>query len=184
MNRATILPPDIERLALLGWRLHPSARHSRAACIKNAAAAATCDLETLEMWTWEFLGCNWRVTPGGSGIWAMDVDAPGLDHSADRISELRRLCKVHGDAAALAAHRIVSKSGLTWHRVLERPVIEKRAPELGWRETCAACLARPGSLRPWEIAFLRDLPAFRRPSVKQRCILREIADRVLGGRTA
>ena len=88
---------DIERLALLGWRLHPSSRYSRAACIKDAAREATVDLQTLEMWAWQFPGCNWRVTMAGSGIWALDVDVPGPDHAADGVTELRRLCALNDD---------------------------------------------------------------------------------------
>jgi hypothetical protein len=93
----------------------------------------------------------------------------GSDHAGER------------DAAATAAHRLVVQSGLTWRQVIEPPAIEKRLPELGtWRATVAECLARPGSLRPWEVGFLRDLPQFRRLSTKQRYVLKEIADRVLG----
>jgi len=83
-------------------------------------------------------------------------------------------------AAAAAACRIVHAAGVTWAQVLKPPPVEKPLPELGtWRATVADCLARPGSLRPWEAGFLRDLPGFRRLSVKQRYVLREIADRVL-----
>jgi hypothetical protein len=95
----------------------------------------------------------------------------GSDHPGER------------DAAALAAHPLVVPAGLTWRQVIEAPAADKRLPELGtWRATVAACLARPGSLRPWEVGFLGDLPAFRRLSVKQRYVLKEIADRVLAGR--
>jgi hypothetical protein len=90
------LQPDIERLALLGWRLHPSSRYSRAACIKSATDIATCDLEQLERWSTEFPGCNWRVVMDGSGIWALDVDAPGPDHAADGIKVLAELVALHG----------------------------------------------------------------------------------------
>ena len=92
----------------------------------------------------------------------------GSDHSAER------------DAAGLAAHRIVTGSGLSWRQVIEPAPVEKKLPELGtWRQTVADCLARPGSLRVWEAGFLRDLPGFRRISVKQRYCLKTIADRVL-----
>jgi hypothetical protein len=58
------------------------------------------------------------------------------------------------DAAGLAAHRIVIGAGLSWRQVIEPPAIEKKLPELGtWRQTVAACLARPGSLRQWEVGF-------------------------------
>jgi hypothetical protein len=92
----------------------------------------------------------------------------GSDHAGER------------DAAALAAHRMVVRAGLTWPQVIKPPAIERALPELGtWRQTVAECLAQPGSLRRWEIGFLRDLPGFRRLSTKQRYVLKEIADRVL-----
>ena len=90
------MKPDIERLALLGWRLHPSSRSSRAACIKGAVHAATSDLDQLVRWSREFPGCNWRVVMEGSGIWALDVDAPGPEHDADGVSALAALVARHG----------------------------------------------------------------------------------------
>lgn len=90
------LPFDVERLALLGWRLHPASRFSRTACIKGAADVATCDLDRLARWSREFPGCNWRVVMEGSGIWALDVDAPGPDHAADGIAAMAALVRDHG----------------------------------------------------------------------------------------
>jgi hypothetical protein len=92
----------------------------------------------------------------------------GSDHSGER------------DSAGLAAHRLVQQAGLTWADVVSPPPGERELPELGtWRQTCRECLQQPGSLRAWELGFLRDLPRFKRLSVKQRYVLREIADRVL-----
>lgn len=89
------------------------------------------------------------------------------------------------DAAALAANRFLRDRNLTWPQVLKPVAIERSLPELGtWRQTAARCLAQPGSLRPWEVSFLRDLPGFRRLSTKQRYVLKEIADRVLSERAA
>jgi hypothetical protein len=97
----------------------------------------------------------------------------GSNHSGER------------DAAGLAAHRFLQQRGLTWPRVLEPPAIEQCLPELGtWRQTCRECLEHPGMLRAWGKSFLADLPGFRRLSVKQRYVLNEIADRVLGPREA
>jgi hypothetical protein len=90
------LHPDVERLALLGWRLHPASQYSRAACIQHAAELATHDLDQLEHWSREFQGCNWRVVMEGSRIWALDVDVPSADHDADGIRELAELVAVHG----------------------------------------------------------------------------------------
>lgn len=88
--------PDIERLALLGWRLHPASQYSKAACVKSAADVATYDLDRLAEWTREFPRCNWRVVMEGSGIWGLDVDAPGADHAADGIAALADLVAENG----------------------------------------------------------------------------------------
>jgi hypothetical protein len=90
------LHPDLERLALLGWRLHPSSQLSRAACFRDAVNLSTCDLEQLTRWAAEYAGCNWRVVMEGSGLWALDVDAPGGNHDADGIKALADLVAVHG----------------------------------------------------------------------------------------
>ncbi len=87
--------------------------------------------------------------------------------------------------AAAAAHQIVQESGLSWRQILKPPPIEKRLPEMGvWRQTVILCQAHPGALRQWEAGFLSDLPRFRRLSVKQRYVLKQIADRVLGAERA
>ena len=90
------LPPDIERLALLGWRVHPVSRFSRAACLKGATEAATHDLHSLERWANEFPRCNWCVVMGGSGVWALDVDVPSPDHAADGVAALADMVAAHG----------------------------------------------------------------------------------------
>jgi hypothetical protein len=50
-----------------------------------------------------------------------------------------------------------------------------------WRKTCLELQQHQGSLRVWERGFVASLPNFNSISVKQRNILNEIADRVLGG---
>ena len=55
------LHPDIERLALLGWRLHPVSRRTRAACFAHAATLATSDLDQLACWSRRYFHCGWRV---------------------------------------------------------------------------------------------------------------------------
>ena len=103
----TALPDSIERCALLGWRMHPSSRHSRAACFKGAADAATHDLDQLAAWAREYPDCNWRVIMEGSGIWALDVDAPGEDHGGDGITAMKSLVA----ANAPLAPRPMTRSG-------------------------------------------------------------------------
>lgn len=111
----------------------------------------------------------------------------GLSHS-DR-ARLGKLLAMLGsehagerDAAGLAAHRLLERCGLSWSDVLTPPATEKRLPELGiWRATCQTLLQHRGQLRAWEISFLTDLPNFQRLSTKQRYVLKEIRDRILGG---
>jgi hypothetical protein len=91
----------------------------------------------------------------------------GSDHAGER------------DAAGLAAHRLITRAGVTWGELLARPE-PKREPQFStWRATCAELMQRQGDLRPWERKFVADLPAFPRISTKQRYVLGEIADRVL-----
>jgi hypothetical protein len=89
------LHPDIKRLAALGWRLSPTSR-SRKGLFAGYVDAATSDDQVLERWAARYPESNWVVVPERSGIWALDVDAPSLDHSADGVAALRALCDTHG----------------------------------------------------------------------------------------
>lgn len=64
------LHPDIERVALLGWPIYPASTYSRAACIKEPGANATCDFAKLEAWSSEF--------PAATGAWSAKVPGYGL----------------------------------------------------------------------------------------------------------
>ncbi len=86
------------------------------------------------------------------------------------------------DAAGLAAHRLLQKRGMTWEDALTPRAAERRLPQHAtWRTTCARLMENPRALRAWERNFVADLPNFPRISVKQRYVLNEIAQRVLGG---
>lgn len=90
------LHPKIERLALLGWRLHPTSRRTRAASFANATALATSDLDQLARWACQYRSCGWRVVMEGSGIWVLDIDVPSARHKHDGVAALRQLVAVHG----------------------------------------------------------------------------------------
>jgi len=121
------LHPDVERLALLGWRLHPTSRRTRAACFKDPVSQATHDLAQLARWSHQYPACGWRVVMEGSGIWALDTDVPSERHKHDGVAALRRLVTMYGPLpprpttrsgggglALFFAHRdepIVGKSG-------------------------------------------------------------------------
>lgn len=95
------LPQDIERLALLGWRMFPAGTSSsRAACIKGFVDAATHDLDQLAQWAGEYPGCGWGLIPGGSGVWALDLDVAGPDHEHDGVAAFTDLVRVNGSLPA------------------------------------------------------------------------------------
>ena len=89
------------------------------------------------------------------------------------------------DAAIRAATKILERHGLRWSEVLNLQQPPKREPlHATWRATCHRLQERHGALRPWERKFVGDLPHFARISTKQRYVLKEIADRVLGEHVA
>jgi hypothetical protein len=89
------------------------------------------------------------------------------------------------DAAIRAATKILERHGLRWSEVLNLQPPPKREPlHSTWRTTCHQLQERPGYLRPWEKRFVADLPHFSHISAKQRYVLKEIADRVLGEHVA
>jgi hypothetical protein len=99
-----VIPPDIEAVALLGWHVFPSSQYSRAMCFEGAHDAATCDLDVIERWCWEYPGCNWRVTLGPSRLWALDVDVPG-GHKHDGVGNLQSWLVPFGGLPATATTR-------------------------------------------------------------------------------
>lgn len=90
-----MIHPDIERVALLGWRVAPASRVSKASCIKNAADLATTDLNQIARWTAEFPGCNWRVYMSWSGVFALDCDVPP-GHAHNGVAGLADLVAKYG----------------------------------------------------------------------------------------
>jgi hypothetical protein len=96
MSRFISLHPDIRRLALLGWRLHPASRRTRAACFSNAVNSATSDLDQLARWSAQYSGSSWRVVMEGSAIWALDVDVVSARHKYDGVTALQQLIAIHG----------------------------------------------------------------------------------------
>jgi len=120
------LPDDVERLALLGWRLFPRAPRSRAAAFKGAHDAATHDLDTLAAWAREYPGCGWQAVCGPSGIWALDVDQKP---DANGAASMRELTTRHG---ALPPAPTVRTGGGGWLVVFQAhtgPLIGQP----GWR---------------------------------------------------
>ena len=93
-------------------------------------------------------------------------------------------CPGERDNAGVMAHRLTQSRGLCWAEVIDPPPpVERSLPDVGtWRSTCLELQKRPGCLRKWEVGFVRDSPRFHRISSKQRNILDEIAERVLGVR--
>lgn len=93
----TTLHPDVERLALLGWRLVPGSNRSRAALFTDYIDRATTDLDMLARWCSQYPDCGWRMVPAGSGVWALDIDTPkaGL-HVANGFEAMQKLQDEYG----------------------------------------------------------------------------------------
>lgn len=89
------IPHEIEAVALLGWRVYPASRMSKAGRFKGASAEATYDLNTIARWCREYGQSNWRVVMNGSNIWALDIDAPDT-HGTDGITALKQLVEANG----------------------------------------------------------------------------------------
>jgi hypothetical protein len=86
------------------------------------------------------------------------------------------------DAAGLAAQRFIKSRGISWDDALSISRTNRHSSdEAEWRVTCRKLRDKTHALRPWEVGFVSGLPRFNRLSDKQRRILNEIADRVLGG---
>jgi hypothetical protein len=73
------LPEAVRAAAARGCRLLPVQAGGKTPLVKEWQRIATSDLDQLEAWAGEFLGCNWGMATGpGSGVFALDVDGePG-----------------------------------------------------------------------------------------------------------
>lgn len=178
------LPDEIERAALIGWHIYPASRYSKAGAFTGAAAAATCDLDTLETWAREFPVCNWRAVCGPSGLFALDVDRPGT-HSSDGFAALGALVEKHGplplrpmtrtggsggavlffrhDGQPLRGQSGHPAPGLDPHRGRQAVTIPpSRHPSTGgaytWRAGCAPWELAPPPIPDWLAALLKPPP--------------------------
>lgn len=89
------IPEDVERVACLGWHVFPGSRYTRAAMFVGAQDQATCDLETIARWCFEWPGCNWRVRFGSSRLWGFDLDVISADHKHDGVKAFCDIAKTH-----------------------------------------------------------------------------------------
>lgn len=117
-----MLPDEIERVALLGWRVYPCSRYCKAGCIKNGTDVATTDLDQLASWSREFPKCNWRVVMAGSGVWALDCDVPPL-HADDGVKALAELVKLHGPLPPRPTMRSGSGGVVVFFRHNGEPIV-------------------------------------------------------------
>jgi len=81
---------------LLGFKVFPASRQSRAAAFKGAHLQATDDLNQIARWCREYPRSNWRLLFGPSHLWGLDIDAPGATHSANGIAAMKAFTAVHG----------------------------------------------------------------------------------------
>lgn len=116
------LPPDIEGVATLGWRLYPASNRTKHACFRGATDAATSDLNQLSRWAREFPNCNWRVVMSGSGIWGLDCDHP-TTHAHDGIANLKALIATHSPLPPRPMARSGGNGLLLFFRHTKEPLI-------------------------------------------------------------
>nr|WP_018979408.1 bifunctional DNA primase/polymerase [Saccharibacter floricola] len=184
-NRKKSIPLEIENVALLGWHVYPMSPRSKAGCFKGAHDAATCDLDVIERWCRDYLGCNWRVVMGPSRLFALDVDRAGQTHKADGFAALQKLVRKHGplpprpmtktggSGGAVLFFRHQGEllrgasgcpaPGLDPHRIGQAIVIPpSRHPmtkgAYHWRKGCAPWEIAPPPLPSWLADLLRPPP--------------------------
>ncbi len=90
------IPEEIERVALLGWRVYPSSQTTKHARFKEPGLKASFDLDVIAGWVKLYGDSNWRVVMEGSGIWGLDVDVPSADHAADGVVVMAGMVAEHG----------------------------------------------------------------------------------------
>ena len=128
--------------------------------IKDATELATCDLNQLDRWSWEFPGCGWRVVMQGSGIWALDIDVPGADHVADGAKALADLVAVHGPLPPGPTTRSGGGGSAIFFSHTDEPIIGKTGlPSAGPRSTTWATNGDGASVDPSQ-----DTPALQSAS--------------------
>lgn len=115
------LHPDIERLALLGWKLVPATSRKKGMFV-GFLDAATDDLDQLAAWQRDYPHACWKVRPQGSGVWFLDVDVPGDEHRHDGVEALRALCDLHGSLPPRPHGRSPSGGHLLVFRDTGRPI--------------------------------------------------------------
>ena len=157
-----MIHPDIERIALLGWRCVPASQ-SKKGLWKGYIDDATTDLDTLADWSAKHPGCCWKVIPQGSGVWALDVDRAGPEHANDGIAALRELVAEHGaipdrphGKSASGGHLLVFKDAghpIRAKSGYPRPGLDPRAGRCAF--TVSPSRTGNGSYRwvvaPWEL---------------------------------
>lgn len=89
-----MIPPDIERVALLGWHVYPGSATTRAGCFEGAHDAASCDLDTIASWCRDYPRCSWRLVCGPSRVWGLDLDVPPM-HRHDGIAAFTAVTGQH-----------------------------------------------------------------------------------------
>ena len=182
-TRAGGLPPDLARLAGIGWHLYPCRAHHRACSFAGAPALATPDPDQLARWQAEYPGCSWRVACGPSRIVAIDVDRPGGNHTADGIAAMAALVGAHGplpprptvrtggsgglclffahDGEQLRGESGVPAPGIDPHRGAQSIMVPpSRHPRTGgpYRWIVPPWEVAPPPLPPWLATLLRPAP--------------------------
>jgi hypothetical protein len=75
-----ILPEEVRNAASRSLRLFPiKGKEKKPPLVEGWPTKATCNLDQLEAWACDFMGCNWGLATGlGSGVFVLDIDGePG-----------------------------------------------------------------------------------------------------------
>jgi len=176
--------PDLERVALLGWRVVP-ATPTKKGLWKGYLDDATCNLEIIEQWQKQHSGCCWKVLPQGSGIWALDVDVPSAEHASDGVAVLKSWTAAHGKLPSHPHGRSKNGGHLCVFRHQSEPIrsksgypapgIDPRAgrnaftisPSPGYRWAIAPWEVSPPPAPSWLLELIKPPPEPPKPAIKQ-----------------
>jgi hypothetical protein len=115
-------------------------------------------------------------------ISALALSPPDRERLAKLLGMLGSEHQGERDAAGLAAHRLVTASGLTWSSIVcipqSEPMHAHHADPLNWRATATRARQFEHLINKWEFEFLAGLPRFPRLSAKQRGTLLAIVSRL------
>ena len=92
----TDIPDELLCLLDMGWHIFPVSRQTKKTPYKGAMYDATTSLSKIREWMKKYPDCNWRVHPGKSNIFCLDIDRSGSLHDNDGFETMRNLTRTNG----------------------------------------------------------------------------------------